>query len=143
MREVCAFEATMRLSALLDDVAAGETVMITKRGSPVARLVPVDDRERWAVDGRSRVREECLRHRSGSVGLDALAIRLDELAGSPRARPHSRASTDGLRRDVPGTAPAGRRPAGRRRPAARGGGAGGCPECSGGVTGSKGPAERG
>ena len=77
MREVCAFEATTHLSALLDDVAAGETVMITKRGSPVARLVPVGDRERWAADGRSRVREagdalRALRARFGGATIEEI-----------------------------------------------------------------------
>ena len=40
MRKVGAFEAKTHLSALLDLVAAGEEVVITKRGRPVARLVP-------------------------------------------------------------------------------------------------------
>ena len=57
MPEVGAFEAKTHLSALLDDVAAGETVTITKRGSPVARLVPIDDREQRAADDRRRARE--------------------------------------------------------------------------------------
>ena len=34
------FEAKMRLSALLDKVAQGREVLITRRNSPVARLVP-------------------------------------------------------------------------------------------------------
>ena len=36
-----AFEAKTRLATLLDQVAAGEQVTITKHGTPVARLVPV------------------------------------------------------------------------------------------------------
>ncbi len=40
MREVGAFEAKNHLSALLDEAAAGATVVITKRGKPVAKLVP-------------------------------------------------------------------------------------------------------
>ena len=42
MREVGAFEAKTHLSALLDAVALGETILITKRGRPAARLVPPD-----------------------------------------------------------------------------------------------------
>ena len=34
------FEAKMRLSALLDKVVQGREVLITRRNSPVARLVP-------------------------------------------------------------------------------------------------------
>lgn len=41
MREVGAFEAKTHLSELLAAVEAGETVTITRRGRPVARLVPV------------------------------------------------------------------------------------------------------
>lgn len=40
MREVGAFEAKNRLGALLDWVAAGEEVLITRHGRAVARLVP-------------------------------------------------------------------------------------------------------
>jgi len=47
MRTIGAFEAKTHLSTLLDQVAAGETVLITKRGRPTAMLVPADwpDRE--------------------------------------------------------------------------------------------------
>ena len=37
------FEAKTHFSALLDRVAGGENVLITKRGKPVARLVKADD----------------------------------------------------------------------------------------------------
>lgn len=40
------FEAKRRLSALLDKVAQGEEVLITRRNTPVARLVPVTKAER-------------------------------------------------------------------------------------------------
>ena len=48
MRTVGAFEAKTHLSTLLDRVARGEEVLITRHGQPVARLVPagVADRER-------------------------------------------------------------------------------------------------
>ena len=49
MLTVGAFEAKTKLAELLDKVEAGETVTITRHGSPVARLVPVraaDERER-------------------------------------------------------------------------------------------------
>lgn len=39
---VGAFEAKTHLSSLLDRVAAGEEVVITKHGKPVARLVRPD-----------------------------------------------------------------------------------------------------
>jgi prevent-host-death family protein len=49
MREVGAFEAKNTLESLLDLVATGQEVVITRRGRPVARLVPHDgsmDREK-------------------------------------------------------------------------------------------------
>jgi prevent-host-death family protein len=36
-----AFEAKTKLAELLDKVEAGETITITRRGVPVAQLVPV------------------------------------------------------------------------------------------------------
>ena len=41
MREIGAFEAKNKLSALLDQVAHGEEIVITKHGKPVAKLVPI------------------------------------------------------------------------------------------------------
>lgn len=40
MFEIGAFDAKTHLSSLLDRVAQGEEVLITRRGRPVARLVP-------------------------------------------------------------------------------------------------------
>ena len=37
-----AYDAKTHLSRLLDDVAAGKTVVITKHGRPVAKLVPIE-----------------------------------------------------------------------------------------------------
>ena len=41
MTEVGTFEAKNRLSELLDRVEAGEEVVITRRGKPTAKLVPI------------------------------------------------------------------------------------------------------
>jgi prevent-host-death family protein len=40
MREIGAFEAKNKLGTLLDWVEKGEEVLITRRGKPIARLVP-------------------------------------------------------------------------------------------------------
>lgn len=53
--EVGTFEAKNRLSALLDEVAKGGEVIITRRGKPIARLVPAQlgpdrDKARRAAD---------------------------------------------------------------------------------------------
>jgi len=42
MREIGAFEAKNKLGTLLDWVANGEEVLITRRGKAVARLVPAE-----------------------------------------------------------------------------------------------------
>lgn len=41
MTTIGAFEAKTHLASLLDRVAAGEQITITRHGTPVARLVPV------------------------------------------------------------------------------------------------------
>jgi prevent-host-death family protein len=42
MTTVGAFDAKTHLNALLRKVSEGETIQITRRGVPVAKLVPVD-----------------------------------------------------------------------------------------------------
>jgi len=42
MKEIGAFEAKTHLPRLLDRVAQGERIMITRRGKPVAVLMPVE-----------------------------------------------------------------------------------------------------
>ncbi|MEC4590111.1 type II toxin-antitoxin system Phd/YefM family antitoxin [Nitrospirillum amazonense] len=42
MATVGAFEAKTHLAALLDKVEAGEEVIITRHGRPVAKLSPID-----------------------------------------------------------------------------------------------------
>ncbi len=41
MKTVSARDANQRFSKLLAEVAAGEEVVITRRGTPVARLMPI------------------------------------------------------------------------------------------------------
>ena len=55
-----AFDAKTHLSQLLDRVAAGEEIEITRRGQPVARLIPYEQPvDRDAVRALvNRVREE-------------------------------------------------------------------------------------
>ena len=49
MIEVGTFEAKTHLSALLEKVSQGQEVLITKRGEPVARLVPAQRSDRTQV----------------------------------------------------------------------------------------------
>jgi prevent-host-death family protein len=56
--EIGVFEAKNNLSALLDDVEAGAEITITRRGRPVARLVPAPS---LAAPGRARQAAEEIR----------------------------------------------------------------------------------
>lgn len=71
--QVGTFEAKNRLSALLEMVAAGEEVTITRNGKPVARLVPVEARDlesaRNAAEGLRAIRA---RSRPGPESLKDL-----------------------------------------------------------------------
>lgn len=49
MVTVGAFDAKTHLSSLLNKVAQGEEVLITRRGIPVARLVPAEEADRRDV----------------------------------------------------------------------------------------------
>jgi prevent-host-death family protein len=59
MHEIGAFEAKNKLSELLDRAERGDEIVITRRGRPVAKLVPVRsgyDRERGR-EAMRRIRE--------------------------------------------------------------------------------------
>lgn len=77
MREVGTFEAKTHLSALLDSVAAGETVVITKRGRPMARLVPADTPDLQAVDA-AIARLKALREQFGTLSVEEILAFRDE-----------------------------------------------------------------
>lgn len=70
-RSVGAFQAKTHLAALLDAVAAGDQITITRHGRPVARLVPPDDQIRPDVAGTI----ECLRAFSAGQTLGDLSWR--------------------------------------------------------------------
>ena len=50
MREVQASEAKTHLPQILDEVERGETVVITRHGRPIARLVPEAERRQAEID---------------------------------------------------------------------------------------------
>ena len=59
---VGAFEAKTHLSALLDKVSQGQEVVITRRGQPVARLIPARQAKRSETES---VIAELRRRRAG------------------------------------------------------------------------------
>jgi prevent-host-death family protein len=54
MTEVNVHEAKTHLSRLLSRVAAGEEIVISRSGTPVAKLVPIAKRRKRPVLGRDR-----------------------------------------------------------------------------------------
>ena len=62
MREIQASEAKTHLPQILDDVERGETVIITRHGRPIARLVPESDRRRAEIDDAMASIEARRRH---------------------------------------------------------------------------------
>ena len=71
MQTVGAYEAKTHLGQLLDAVARGETITITKHGVPVAMLVPPSNEQRPDIDA---VIAELKELRS-TVSLGGLSIR--------------------------------------------------------------------
>jgi prevent-host-death family protein len=73
MKTVGAYEAKTHFSQLLDEVARGESITITRRGEPVARLVPPD---RIARDKAAKAIEEWEAYRrEHNITLGGLSIR--------------------------------------------------------------------
>jgi len=77
MREIQASEAKVHLPQLLDEVERGETLIITRHGRPIARIVPEVDRRQEEIDkARAAIRE--LRKRTGRITLGELLSARDE-----------------------------------------------------------------
>ncbi len=79
MRTVGVFEAKNRLTALLDEVEGGGEVLITRRGRPVARLVPVD-----VGFDRAKAKRAAKGLRAASRGLSLGGLSLKQLISEGR-----------------------------------------------------------
>ena len=83
MQQIGAFEAKNTLGSLLDRVEAGEEIVITRHGKPVARLVPnragSDRSKAEAAAARIRARARLLK--TGPFNWEALKV--DRDAGRP------------------------------------------------------------
>lgn len=73
------FEAKNRLTALLDEVEAGHEILITRRGKPVARLVPAN-----AGFDRARARRAADDLLRASKGLMLGGLSIKELVNDGR-----------------------------------------------------------
>ncbi|HWE05930.1 MAG TPA: type II toxin-antitoxin system Phd/YefM family antitoxin [Rhizomicrobium sp.] len=75
MRTVQASAAKTHLPELLDDVERGETVIITRHGRAIARIVPEEARRQEEID-RAIETIKALRERTGKIALgDLLSAR--------------------------------------------------------------------
>ncbi len=79
MRSVGAFEAKTHFSALLDAVARGEEVVITRHGRKLARLVPIE-----AGQGRAAAEAAAARILERSRGVTLDGLRIEELIAEGR-----------------------------------------------------------
>lgn len=71
MRSVQASEAKAHLAQLLDEVEHGETVVITRHGRPIARIVPETERRREEIH-QAIERIKALRQQFRNVTLKEL-----------------------------------------------------------------------
>lgn len=71
MREVQSSAAKTHLPQLLDEVERGATIVITRHGRRVARLVP-EDGQRWEDAGRAVDQLQALRRGAGKVSIEEL-----------------------------------------------------------------------
>lgn len=78
-KTVGAYQAKTHLSELLEKVEAGEEITITKHGSPVARLVPVN--KQTSADERVAAIE---RIRTLSTGLSLGGLKIKDLISQGR-----------------------------------------------------------
>jgi prevent-host-death family protein len=79
MRTVSAREANQQFSKLLEAAVEGEEVTITRRGVPVAKLVPFADAASAAMDAESKRRAAIEWLRSGPLPGKAPSWTRDEL----------------------------------------------------------------
>ena len=77
MREIQASEAKAHLPQLLADVERGETLIITRHGRAIARIVPEVDRRQEEVD-KAIANIRALRERKGKVTVEELLAARDE-----------------------------------------------------------------
>ncbi|MBI1895832.1 MAG: type II toxin-antitoxin system Phd/YefM family antitoxin [Acidobacteria bacterium] len=77
MREIQASEAKVHLPQLLDAVERGETLIITRHGRRIARIVPEIDRRQEEIDKALADIGE-LRARTGKITVGELLSARDE-----------------------------------------------------------------
>ncbi len=71
MREIRASEAKTHLPQLLDEVERGETLVITRHGRAIARIVPEAQQQQKEIDSAIE-HIKALRKRAGKLTLDEI-----------------------------------------------------------------------
>lgn len=78
LRRVTAFDAKTRFGELLDRVARGEEIVITRHDRPIARIVPEgrrpSEQTRATVDRLRALRARIARQRAGRARLTAADV---------------------------------------------------------------------
>lgn len=69
MREIQSSEAKTHLAHILDEVERGETVIITRHGRPIARIIPERGHRNEGIDQAGRA-IEAIRRANGAMSLD-------------------------------------------------------------------------
>jgi prevent-host-death family protein len=77
MREIQASEAKTHLPQLLDEVERGATLIITRHGQRIARIVPEPDRRQAEID-KALGAIRTLRKRTGKITAGELLSARDE-----------------------------------------------------------------
>jgi prevent-host-death family protein len=75
MKTVSAAEANRHFSKILRDVRAGETILVTSRGEPVAKIVPAESEK----PDRAEALRRLLARLDAQPALNLPRIRRDEL----------------------------------------------------------------
>jgi prevent-host-death family protein len=82
MTKISAFEAKTHFGKLLDRVAAGEEIVITRHDKPIARLIPEGaqrvDEVRKAVDGLRELQEQIRRRSRTKLSARDVRSAIDE-----------------------------------------------------------------
>lgn len=71
MREIQASEAKAHLPSLLDDVERGETLIITRHGRAIARIIPEAELRQAEID-EAIESIKALRSRSGKITVEEI-----------------------------------------------------------------------
>ncbi|MBS0445100.1 MAG: type II toxin-antitoxin system Phd/YefM family antitoxin [Proteobacteria bacterium] len=79
MQEIGVFEAKNKLSALLDEVAHGGEIVITRHGKPVAKLVPATP----SFD-RAKARQAARGLIEASRGITLAGVKIKDLINEGR-----------------------------------------------------------